>query len=133
MAQVAAANSDFLPEEISRELMVFQEDVPPMSPEEVIEAIRENFGRPVHECDYGFDPAKPLKSGSIGSVYLKKPAIEDGKEVLIPVIVKIGRTRLDREFLMGKTALNLTILSSHYWAPHSQAGALPGSDPVPGG
>ncbi|MFH2067462.1 MAG: AarF/ABC1/UbiB kinase family protein [Pseudomonadota bacterium] len=121
MAQVAAANSDFLPEEISRELMVFQEDVPPMTPEEVIETIRESFGRPVHECYYGFDPGKPLQSGSIGSVYLaKKPAIENGKEVLIPVIVKIGRNRLDREFLMGKTALNLTILSSHYWAPHSK-------------
>ncbi len=121
LAQVAAANSDFLPEEISKELMVFQEDVPPMSPEEVIETIQESFGRPVNECYYGFNPEKPLKSGSIGSVYLaKKPAIENGKEVLIPVIVKIGRTRLDREFLMGKTALNLTILSSQYWAPHSK-------------
>jgi ubiquinone biosynthesis protein len=121
MAQVAAANSDFLPDEISRELMVFQEDVPPMSPEEVLETIHESFGRPVNECYFGFDPTTPLKSGSIGSVYLaKKPAIENGKEVLIPVIVKIGRTRLDREFLMGKTALNLTILSSHYWAPHSK-------------
>ncbi len=121
MAQVAAANSDFLPEEIAKELTVFQEDVPPMSPEEVIETIQESFGKPVNECYYGFDPEKPLKSGSIGSIYLaKKPTIENGREILIPVIVKIGRTRLDREFLMGKTALNLTILSSQYWAPHSK-------------
>ena len=31
LAQVAAATADFLPEEMARELMVFQEDVPPMS------------------------------------------------------------------------------------------------------
>ena len=34
MAQVAAATADFLPEEIARELTVFQEDVPPMSADE---------------------------------------------------------------------------------------------------
>ena len=32
MAQVAAANADFLPEEIAKELAVFQEDVEPMTP-----------------------------------------------------------------------------------------------------
>lgn len=121
MAQVAAANSDFLPEEISKELAVFQEDVPPMSPEEVMEAFHEAFGRSPRDCYFGFDPRHPIKSGSIGSVFLaKKPVVHNGKEVLVPVILKIGRQRLDREFLMGKTALNLTILSSHYWAPHSK-------------
>ena len=34
MAQVAAATADFLPEEMARELTVFQEDVPPMSADE---------------------------------------------------------------------------------------------------
>ncbi len=121
MAQVAAANADFLPEEIARELLVFQEDVPPMSPEEVMETFQEAFGKSPHQCYFGFDPRRPIKSGSIGSVFLaKKPIIQDGREVLLPVIVKIGRYRLDREFLMGKTALGLTILSSQYWAPHSK-------------
>jgi ubiquinone biosynthesis protein len=121
MAQVAAASSDFLPEEIAKELLVFQEDVPPMAPEEVIAAFEECFGKKPYECYFDFDIAKPLKSGSIGSVYLvKKPIVKNGREMLVPVIVKIGRNGLDREFLMGRTVLGVAIISSHYWAPHSK-------------
>lgn len=121
IAQVAAANADFLPEEISKELMTFQEDVPPMTEEEVIKVFKDSVGKSPHECYFGFDANKPVKSGSIGSVYCaKKPVIEDSREVLIPVIVKIARHNLDREFLMGKTVLGIAIISSQYWAPHSK-------------
>lgn len=121
MAQVAAANSDFLPEEIAKELLVFQEDVPPMASSEVLEAFDECFGKKPYECYFDFDIEKPLKSGSIGSVYLaKKPVRKNGREMLVPVIVKIGRNGLDREFLMGRTVLGVAIISSHYWAPHSK-------------
>jgi predicted unusual protein kinase regulating ubiquinone biosynthesis (AarF/ABC1/UbiB family) len=122
MAQVAAANADFLPGEIARELAVFQEDVAPMSPDEVIDAFRESFGCYPHEMYFDFKPEAPLKSGSIGSVYLaRKPVIDEhGRQTLKPVIVKIGRHNLEREFLMGKTAIGLVLLSSHYWAPHSK-------------
>ena len=66
-------------------------------------------------------PSDPLKSGSIGSVYLaKKPVVEGGVERLVPVVVKIGRHNLDREFLMGKTSIGLMLLSSQYWAPHGK-------------
>ena len=70
LAQVAAANADFLPEEIAKELVVFQEDVPPMSPAEVFSAFEECFGKKPYECYFDFDVNAPLKSGSIGSVYL---------------------------------------------------------------
>ena len=46
--------------------------------------------------------------------------IKNGREVLVPVIIKIGRHGLDREFLLGKTVLGVAIISSHYWAPHSK-------------
>jgi predicted unusual protein kinase regulating ubiquinone biosynthesis (AarF/ABC1/UbiB family) len=121
MAQVAAATADFLPEEMARELMVFQEDVPPMSADEARAAIVDSFGRPPEDIYFGFDAERPLKSGSIGSVYLaKKPVVEGGVERLMPVVVKIGRHNLDREFLMGKTAIGLMLLSSQYWAPHGK-------------
>ncbi|MGK5091429.1 AarF/ABC1/UbiB kinase family protein [Deltaproteobacteria bacterium TL4] len=121
MAQVAAANSDFLPEEISKELQVFQEDVPPMNASEVLDAFQECFGKSPYECYFGFDAENPIKSGSIGSVYLaKKPMEIEGKEVLVPIIIKIGRHNLDREFLMGKTVIGLALVSSQYWAPHSK-------------
>ena len=121
MAQVAAATADFLPEEIARELEVFQEDVPPMSAAEARQALMESFGRPPEEIYFGFDAERPIKSGSIGSVYLaKKPIMINNVEHLVPVIIKIGRHNLDREFLMGKTSIGLMLVSSQYWAPHGK-------------
>lgn len=121
MAQVAAATADFLPEEIARELEVFQEDVPPMSALEARQALIDSFGRPPEEIYFGFDAERPIKSGSIGSVYLaKKPIMINNVEHLVPVIIKIGRHNLDREFLMGKTSIGLMLVSSQYWAPHGK-------------
>ena len=121
MAQIAAANADFLPEQIARELSVFHEDVPPMSPEEVNAAFLECYGRPAHEMFMDFDAARPVRSGSIGSVYFaKKPFLEEGREVLREVVIKIGRHNIDREFAIGKMVLGLAIMSSQYWAPHSK-------------
>ena len=121
MAQVAAATANFLPEEIARELAVFQEDVPPMSAQEARSALIDSFGRPPEDIYFGFDAERPIKSGSIGSVYLaKKPFMINGVEHLVPVIIKIGRHNLDREFLMGKTSIGLMLVSSQYWAPHGK-------------
>jgi ubiquinone biosynthesis protein len=121
LAQVAAANADFLPDEIARELAVFHEDVPPMSEEEVNAAFMECYGQLPHKLFLEFDASRPVKSGSIGSVYFaKKPFMEDGREVLRPVVIKVGRHNLDREFAIGKLVLGLAIMSSQYWAPHSK-------------
>lgn len=121
MAQVAAANADFLPEEIARELKVFQQDVAPMTEYEVRQAFLESVGKEPQDLYFGFDPNRPLRSGSIGSVFVaKKPVRRDGMEVLIPVIVKVARHNLEREFQMGSLALELMLISSQYWAPHSK-------------
>ena len=122
MAQVAAASSDFLPEEMTEALAVFQEDVEPMTAAEVEQAFLECYGELPTQRYYGFDASKPLKSGSIASVYLaQKPVInKKGRQLLTPVVVKVGRHNLEREFLIGKTVIKLAILSSHYWAPHSK-------------
>jgi predicted unusual protein kinase regulating ubiquinone biosynthesis (AarF/ABC1/UbiB family) len=121
MAQVAAANADFLPEEIARELAVFHEDVPPMSADEVNQAFLECYGKLPTERYLGFDAAQPVRSGSIGSVYVAKKAfIENGREVLHPVVVKVGRQNIDREFVIGKLVIGLAIQSTQYWAPHSK-------------
>jgi len=122
MAQVAAASSDFLPDEMTEALAVFQEDVEPMTPAEVEQAFLECYGELPTQRYYGFDSSKPLKSGSIASVYLaQKPLVnKKGRQLLTPVVVKVGRHNLEREFLIGKTVIKLAILSSQYWAPHSK-------------
>jgi len=122
MAQVAAAGSDFLPDEISAALEVFQEDVEPMTPGEVEQAFLESFGEPPGKRYYNFDASKPLKSGSIASVYVaERPVLNRrGRQELQSVVVKVGRHNLEREFIIGKTVIKLAILSSQYWAPHSK-------------
>ncbi|MCB1667596.1 MAG: AarF/UbiB family protein [Porticoccaceae bacterium] len=122
MAQVAAANSDLLPDEISAALAVFQEDVDPMSAEEVESAIRECFGEPSHKRYFNFDASKPLKSGSIASVYVAHRVLNPASrhKLLTPVVVKVGRHNLEREFLIGKTVIKVAILTSQYWAPHGK-------------
>ena len=122
MAQVAAANADFLPDEIAKELAVFHEDVPAMSEAEVNQAFMECYGKLPHKLYLDFDAARPVKSGSIGSVYFaKKPFREaDGSETLRPVVIKVGRQNIDREFAIGKLVGGLALMSSQYWAPHSK-------------
>jgi predicted unusual protein kinase regulating ubiquinone biosynthesis (AarF/ABC1/UbiB family) len=121
MAQVAAANSDFLPEEIASELKVFQEDVDPMTPDEVNQAFIEEYGKKPNEIYFNFDVQRPLKSGSIGSVYLaRKPVMRNGVEVLETIVVKVARHNIEREFQMGSLAIELMLISSQYWAPHSK-------------
>jgi len=121
MAQVAAANSDLLPEEISRELKVFQEDVEPMTAVEVQQAFMEDFGQKPETLYFGFDVNAPIKSGSIGSVFVaKKPLMRGKREILVPVVVKVARHNLEREFAMGSLAIELMLISSQYWAPHSK-------------
>ncbi len=122
MAQVAAASSDFLPDEIAGALAVFQEDVEPMTAREVEQAFLECYGELPTERYFGFDATTPLKSGSIASVYLAQKPIRNrnGRQLLKPVVVKVGRHNLEREFLIGKTVIKLAILSSQYWAPHSK-------------
>ena len=123
MAQVAASNSDFLPQEMAESLAVFREDVDPMSAAEVEQAFMECFGELPKDRYFGFDASKPLKSGSIASVYLAQKPMKPtrkGQSHLVPVVVKVGRHNLAREFLIGKTVIKLAIVSSHYWAPHSK-------------
>lgn len=123
MAQVAASNSDFLPQEMAESLAVFREDVDPMTPAEVEQAFMESFGELPSDRYFGFDASKPLKSGSIASVYLAQKPMKPtrkGQRHLVPVVVKVGRHNLAREFLIGKTVIKLAIVSSHYWAPHSK-------------
>ena len=122
MAQVAAANSDFLPQEIASELQVFQEDVAPMTADEVYQAFSEDYGEMPEARYFGFNVNSPIKSGSIGSVFVaKKPIIKvDGEELLVPVVVKVARHNLEREFAMGSLAIELMLISSQYWAPHSK-------------
>jgi ubiquinone biosynthesis protein len=120
-AQVAATHTDFLPREIAAELEQFQEEVPAMPADQMLHALQESFGHSPRDRYYGLNPSEPIRSGSIASIYLaKKPVKHRDREILVPVILKVAREDLEREFLIGEKVLELAILSTHYWAPHSK-------------
>jgi len=120
-AQVAATHTEFLPREIAAELEQFHEKVPAMPAGEMLSALQQSFGLAPQQRYFGLDPAAPIRSGSIASVYLaKKPVVHRDREVLVPVILKVARDDLEREFFIGEKVLELAILSTHYWAPHSK-------------
>jgi len=120
-AQVAATHTDFLPREIAIELEQFQEEVPPMPADQMLHALQESFGNSPRERYFGLNPRAPIRSGSIASVYLaKKPVQHPEGEMLVPVVLKVARDDLEREFVIGEKVLELAILSTHYWAPHSK-------------
>jgi len=87
LGQVLSTRTDLLPEDLVRELRKLQDSVPPMTPEEVDEAIAANYGESFDKLFASFDK-KPLASASIGQVHLAKLR-DDGSEV--DVVVKLQR------------------------------------------
>lgn len=92
-----------------------------MSSREIIEASQESYGKHPNDIYIGFDGDQPLRSSSLGSLYLAGRAFHAGdREMLVPTLVKVGRHNIDREFAIGKLGLGLAVMRSQYWAPHSK-------------
>lgn len=98
LGQIASTRTDLLPLEVITELKKLQEDVPPMTGEQVEEVLQESFGGLHDELFASFERA-PLASASIGQVHLatlRPPSSPEGEEVSAPfdVVVKLQRPRI---------------------------------------
>jgi ubiquinone biosynthesis protein len=92
LGQVMSTRPDILPPEVIAELKKLQDDVPPMSAEEVDEVLAEAYGASLDAVFASFERA-PLASASIGQVHLAKLRDPDGGGGEIDVVVKLQRLR----------------------------------------
>ena len=81
--QLLSTRRDLLPEDVSDELALLQDRVPPFPASEAVDIIERDLGRPVDELFARFDH-EPMASASVAQVHGAK--LHSGEEVVIKVI-----------------------------------------------
>ena len=84
LGQLLSSRSDFLPISWTSELSKLQDEVPSFPFEDVERTIEKDFGKPISELYYEFDP-DPVAAASIGQVHHARLMNLD------PVVVKVQR------------------------------------------
>jgi len=91
LIQSISNNSAFFGEGAQKFFKAFQDDLPKMPADVVIDILTKDFGKPPSEIFVDFDPEKPIKSATIGQTYKAKIRTVLG---LKEVIVKVQRPGL---------------------------------------
>ena len=112
LGQVLSTRPDLLPEPFVRELDRLQDDVGPISFEDVEQTLQEEFGARVSKLFGSFDEA-PLGTASLGQVHAA--TLRDGR----PVVVKIQRPGI-REQLQDDVAFFREVAG--FLTSHTDAG-----------
>ena len=81
--QLLSTRRDFLPEDISREFLKLQDNVPPFPSEEARRIIEDAFEGKIEDIFLEFDDT-PLASASIAQVHAAK--MKDGREMIVKVV-----------------------------------------------
>lgn len=82
LGQLLSTRTDLLPLEVTQELARLQDDVPPISIDEVISVIESETGRTLDECFASFERV-PLAAASIAQAH--RAVLPDGAEVVVKV------------------------------------------------
>lgn len=82
LGQIASTRSDVIGEEFTYELRKLQDEVPPVSFEQVRMVVEEELGKPLEELYEFFDPT-PVAAASIGQVH--RARLKDGRAVAVKV------------------------------------------------
>jgi len=92
LGQVMSTRPDLLPPEVIAELRKLQDDVPPMTPEEVEQVLTESYGEGLDAIFASFERT-PLASASIGQVHVAtlRPTVDGGPP--LAVVVKLQRPK----------------------------------------
>ncbi|MGZ3773836.1 MAG: AarF/UbiB family protein [Pseudobdellovibrionaceae bacterium] len=107
LAQSVSNLADVLPEEILNSLKMFQDQLPPLSPEQAEQILREELGADPYTIFKDIDFAKPISTGSIAVVYEAK--VKNFFGLWTDVIVKVQRPGL-KETLDYNRKLNRLLL-----------------------
>ncbi|MEI7645963.1 MAG: AarF/UbiB family protein [Chloroflexales bacterium] len=87
--QFLSSRADIVPQEVRRELIGLQDEVPPASPSHVLEVILEELGAPPAQIFQSFDP-HAVAAASLGQVHFA--ILKNGREVA----VKVQRPYIDK-------------------------------------
>jgi ubiquinone biosynthesis protein len=82
LGQILSTRPDLLPEEFIQELATLQDNVPPLSQEEVVRVMEEELGVPWEDVFESVDP-KPMAAGTIAEVH--RATLTDGERVVVKV------------------------------------------------
>jgi ubiquinone biosynthesis protein len=107
--QILSTRRDLLPRDISDELSLLQDHVPPFPGEEAQAIVEAALGQEVSELFASFDP-EPLASASIAQVH---PAtLKDGREVVVKVVRPGIKRQIKRDVDLLKAIAGL---AEKYW------------------
>jgi ubiquinone biosynthesis protein len=120
LGQIASTRSDVLPPQLIVELKKLQDEVPPVSYEQIKEVVESSLGAPLSELFVRFEE-KPLATASIGQVHRATLATAEGN---VEVVVKVQRPGVaptvmrDLELLhMMAAAIERAIPDSRIYSP----------------
>jgi predicted unusual protein kinase regulating ubiquinone biosynthesis (AarF/ABC1/UbiB family)/nucleotide-binding universal stress UspA family protein len=100
LGQILSTRPDLLPAAFVEELSTLQDDVPPLSEEEVVAVMEQELGVPWEDVFESIDPV-PLAAGTVAQVH--RATLGDGERV----VVKVQRPTARRDILQDLGLLEL--------------------------
>jgi ubiquinone biosynthesis protein len=100
LGQVLSTRPDLLPPEFVEELSALQDQVPPLSEEQVVEVMEEELGVPWEDVFESIDP-QPIAAGTIGQVH--RAQLDGGERV----VIKVQRPTASDEIMRDVALLEL--------------------------
>ncbi|HET7869794.1 MAG TPA: AarF/UbiB family protein [Actinomycetota bacterium] len=97
LGQVLSTRPDLLPPEFIEELATLQDNVPPLTEEEVVRVMEQELGVPWEDVFDTIDPA-PLAAGTIAQVH--RATLTDGERVVVKVQRPTAREEIEQDLAL---------------------------------
>lgn len=97
LGQVLSTRPDLLPPEYIEELATLQDNVPPLTEEEVVRVMEQELGVPWEDVFDTIDPA-PLAAGTIAQVH--RATLTDGERVVVKVQRPTAREEIEQDLAL---------------------------------
>ncbi|HEX9122427.1 MAG TPA: AarF/UbiB family protein [Actinomycetota bacterium] len=97
LGQVLSTRPDLLPPEFIEELATLQDNVPPLSEEEVVRVMEQELGVPWEDVFESIDP-KPMAAGTIAQVH--RATLTDGERVVVKVQRPNAREEIEQDLAL---------------------------------